>query len=144
MRLQQLPALRAVYKLKHDWTQYMRDMKEIMVPSSMPDDPPITATLRRQPWEIVSAVAVALKEYAASWRSTHPDGLEFQGVQGQDADVPLPHHLYDDLSAIGSAGAGGLKPALQHLYRSRLTALQSASTCFLQGYREGAARTDDS
>ena len=54
MRLQQLPALRAVYKLKHDWTQYMRDMKEIMVPSSMPDDPPITATLRRQPWEIVS------------------------------------------------------------------------------------------
>lgn len=39
--------------------------------------------------------------------------------------------------AIANAGAEGIKPALQNLYRTKMATFQDVSKHFLQGYHDG-------
>ncbi|GBG64600.1 hypothetical protein CBR_g45657 [Chara braunii] len=120
---------------------YIRhDLKEIALPSSLPDPPSYMAHQGRRltPAERMQVVREAWVLYKASWRHTlWGQELEVnESGKKKKEDEPT---LAEELSAIAKAGANGAVPMLQQLYLTRAAAYRDGLRSFVQGYQEGIA-----
>ncbi|KAK9821259.1 hypothetical protein WJX74_004371 [Apatococcus lobatus] len=114
------------------WRRLVRyvqqDLREIFVPTSLPD-PPEYKEPRKLSWrERFEVVQAATQDYAASWQKAEPEAPERQEPQAP---------IKEELAAVARGGAKTIQPYLQQLYQTRASAYRDAVQEFVKGYREG-------
>ena len=124
------------------------DLKEIVLPSSLPDPPGYVAPPRKSLSEKVSLLRTNFRLYLDTWNSAKLDaalrqqrGDEESGVK-QDGETKK---LAEELKLTAKSGANSLLPYLRYVYKTRAAAYRDAIKQFIEGYQEGfqeAQKTD--
>ncbi|KAL0709178.1 hypothetical protein Bca4012_016156 [Brassica carinata] len=138
--------LKVVYRKVSDYIRY--DLKEIVLPSSLPD-PPHVVKRRKLTWHERFLSSLVLKEasrlYGASWvrdigPELRPNDYKKQGdaePKKQAIETEKEPSVLEDLAVAARGGMETLKPALQRVYMTRASNYKDALASFIKGYHEG-------
>ncbi|KAK7396721.1 hypothetical protein VNO78_17879 [Psophocarpus tetragonolobus] len=136
--------VRVVCRKIYDYIRH--DLKEIAFPSSLPD-PPNIKKRRKLTWdERIWVFKRAARLYAASWvRDIGPDlrpdyykdkMTDETNAEKKPSKGKEPSTL-EDLAVAARGGMETLRPALQRVYMTRMSAYRDALKSFIEGYQEG-------
>ncbi|XP_021891158.1 uncharacterized protein LOC110809560 [Carica papaya] len=138
--------LKVVCRKVYNYIRY--DLKEIAFPSSLPD-PPHIKKRRKLTWhERFLVLKEASRLYAASWvRDIGPDlrpndykkdeGPEDKPTGSNNTTKEKEPSTLEDLAVAARGGMETLRPALQRVYMTRVSAYKDALKSFIEGYQEG-------
>ncbi|KAK9867519.1 hypothetical protein WJX84_005468 [Apatococcus fuscideae] len=126
------------------WRRVVRylqqDLREILVPTSLPDPPGYTPA-RKLGWkERVEVVQEATQDYVDSWKALRSEPGDDSQVADKEPEAPIK----DELAAVARGGAKSIQPYLQKMYQTRASAYRDAVQEFVKGYREGYAADAES
>lgn len=123
-------------KLWRRASRYVRyDLREIVVPSSLPNPPSEKEPPPRTWKECWQLVKIGSSEYADTWRYRSKEAEAEE--ESDPAWSAEKKKLKDDFAFVARGGAEHIKPYLQRLYAMRIATLQAAGQEFVGGYREG-------
>ena len=136
-------------RLRTALVRMARDAREIVAPTSLPDNPTAATAARRARPSAWRRVVGGTQDYVKSWRrppaeggGTEADG-EGAGVspswEGRDTVAGGARAAASSAAQTAGRAAEALRPALQHLYRTRAAAYRDAVFSFAEGYRDGLA-----
>lgn len=126
-------------KLWRRASRYVRyDLREIIVPSSLPNPPDEQIAPPRTWKECWQLVKLGCSDYRDSWRFHSPEKLH------EDDQDPVhteqQSKLKEDLAFVARGSAEHIKPYLQRVYAIRAATLQAAGQQFVDGYKEGVEK----
>ncbi|CAH8292841.1 unnamed protein product [Eruca vesicaria subsp. sativa] len=135
--------LKVVYRKVSDYIRY--DLKEIILPSSLPD-PPHVVKHRKLTWhEQFLVLKEATRLYGASWvrdigPELRPNDYKKHGdaePKKQAKETEKEPSVLEDIAVAARGGMETLRPALQRVYMTRASNYKDALSSFIKGYHEG-------
>lgn len=118
------------------------DIKEIVLPSSLPDPPGYVPAPKKSWVEQWSVLSTVIRKYLDSWdskklqaelrrRRGESEVIEETGTSAELQD------LMEEVKATARGGARAVEPYLKYLYKTRVAAYRDALKQFIAGYKEG-------
>lgn len=138
------PGTKIKHYCKRFYDYVLYDFKEIAFPSSIPDPPGSRPIRRKAAWEDHKYVwKTASQLYLKSWKTKNfnldaelagqRSEQKKEGKETTDSEMSM----VEELAVAAKAGSEHIKPALQRIYMTKVSAYKDALKSFVVGYQEG-------